>query len=136
VKNNNCFSCLNHLEKEGVLAENTGWYHPCKFGIKNDGMNDIEKCEKYEPNQGFQMGGYYTHMHFEADPVYEISMDGEGQTNCLEWFIHGDGQFPSTDPEKWLNIHICDFRQIEEWVKFWGKELRRRGWISKDTEEG
>ena len=65
MNNNNCFDCLNH--GEGELAENTGWYRLCKFGIENNGLQEIEKCEKYEPNVGFQIGGYYTHMHFEGE---------------------------------------------------------------------
>jgi hypothetical protein len=56
-------------------------------------------------------------MHFEWDEP-----DG-----CLEWIIHGDGEFPSDDPKVWIQFHICDFKQIEEWIKVWGTELRKRG---------
>lgn len=38
MKNKQCFYCLNHADRE--LAENTGWYHKCKLGIKKDGMRD------------------------------------------------------------------------------------------------
>ena len=34
MKNNECFDCLNHLK--GESADNTGWYHPCKFGVVTD----------------------------------------------------------------------------------------------------
>ena len=115
MKNNECFNCLNHSGAE--LAENTGWYHKCKFGIENEGMGDVSACGRFEPNKGFQIGGYYTHMHFEQS--------GE----CLELVVHGDGEFPLDTPTEWLRFHICDFHQIEAWVEFWGKTLRNRGWI-------
>ena len=69
-------------------------------------------------NKGFQIGGYWNKMHFEDD--------GGG---CLKWHIHGDGQFPSDNESDWIEFHICDFTQIEEFVKFWGKELRKKGLI-------
>lgn len=119
MKNNECFYCLNH--GEGKPADNTGWYHPCKLGIENEGLREIEKCEKWKPNKGFQIGGYYSHMHFEFD---------ENNSNeCMEWVIHSDGEFPRDNPNEMIKFHICDFRQIEEWVKFWGKYLRERGAI-------
>lgn len=117
MKNNKCFYCLNH--GEGVAADNKGWYHPCKLGVENDGMQDITKCEKYMPNNGFQIGGYYSHMHFEQDE----------HEDCLTWVIHSDGEFPTDDEDAMTRFHICDFEQIERWVKFWGKELRKNGMI-------
>lgn len=119
MKNNNCFYCLN--AGKGVPAENTGWYHPCRLGIANEGLQDVKTCPKHAENRGFQIGGYYTHMHFEGDEP----------NGCLEWFIHGDGEFPKSDEKRseWIQFHICDFRQIEKWVEVWGAELRRRGLI-------
>lgn len=69
--------------------------------------------------QGFQIGGYYTHMWFEQDG------------DCLTWHIEGDGMFPT--PGRTIEFHICDFRQIEKFVKLWGRELRKRGWIAEAT---
>lgn len=63
MKNNNCFYCLNQCE--GQLAENTGWYYPCKLGIQNEGLQNVKECPSYSPNTGFQIGGYYSHIHFE-----------------------------------------------------------------------
>ena len=120
MKHNSCFDCLNHAK--GELAENTGWHHPCKLGIENEGLSDLSKCEKYEPNQGFQIGGYYTQMHFEGEPSRESNA-------CLEWVIHGNGEFPTKHPSEFLRFHLCDFTQLEEWVKFWGIELRKRGLV-------
>lgn len=115
MENNNCFDCLNHDKNNQILAENRGWYSPCKFGFKNENLVKIESCKKYKPNKGFQIGGYYTHMHFEADG------------DCLEWYIHSDGEFPNDNNH--IVFHICDFKQIEEWVKFWGEYLRKKGLI-------
>lgn len=117
MKNNNCFYCLNHNAGKGVLAENTGWYHQCTLGIKNEDLQEVEKCPSYKPNKGFQIGGYYTHM--------DIKPHGD----CLIWTIHGDGEFPKTDPSEFIELHICDFEQIEYFVEFWGKHLREKGII-------
>lgn len=122
MKNNDCFYCLNH--SDGERAENNGWYHSCKLGILNDGLKDIHKCEKYLPNKGFQIGGYYSHMHFDY-------IDGESNP-CMDWIIHSDGEFPRDERNEMLVFHICDFRQIEEWVQFWGKYLRDQGVIVDD----
>ena len=75
-------------------------------------------------DRGFQIGGYYTDMDFEIDN-YCTDMDP-----CLRWLIFSDGEFPRDAAE--IEFHICDFRQIERWVKYWGKELRKRGWITED----
>lgn len=125
MKSNECFNCLNH--SDGKLAENKGWYHPCKLGITNEGLQDCTTCPSYGMNSGFQIGGYYTHMHFEAN--------GSEPNGCLEWIIHGDGEFPKSDPSEFIKFHICDFRQIEEWVKEWGIELRKRGLVVDDNND-
>ena len=119
MKNNKCFYCLNHAE--GITAENTGWYHPCKLGIKNENLHNIKNCPKWEPNNGFQIGGYYSHMHFKFDK--------NNPNDCMEWIIHSDGNFPTDNPKEMICFHICDFRAIEEWVNFWGKYLRKCGAI-------
>ena len=121
MRNNECFYCLNH--GDGEAAENTGWYHHCKFGIENEDLQEVEKCPKWEPNKGFQIGGYYSHMHFEFD---------ENTDNCIEWIIHSDGEFPTDNPKEMIRFHICEFQQIENWVNFWGKYLREKGVISDD----
>ena len=124
MKNNECFYCLNHLLDKGVFAENTGWYHPCKFGISNEGLQDIESCPRYEPNRGFQIGGYYTHMYFEYNK--------NKANDCMEWVICSDGKFPRTNEDEFIRFHICDFRQIEEWVRFWGDYFRKIGVVVGD----
>lgn len=123
MKVNNCFYCLNADHKNGINVDGEpGWYYPCNLDIENQGLENISSCEKYSMNHGFQMGGYYTHMHFEIDGC------------CLQWVIHGDGENPKNDKNDWSRVHICDFRQIEEWVKVWGKELRARGWINEEND--
>jgi hypothetical protein len=122
MKSNECFDCLN--QGKGILAENDGWYHPCKFGHKNEGLKDIATCEDYSPNKGFQIGGYYSHMHFEYEK--------DAGDQCVEWIIHSDGKFPTDKEEDFIKFHICDFTQIEEFVKFWGKKLREDGVIAVD----
>ena len=130
MKNNDCFYCLNHDSNGSTLAENTGWYHPCKFGIENEDMkiDVVKKCEKYFPNVGFQIGGYYSHVHFEIDGK---KPDKDGYNPCLEMVIHSDGVFPKEDPDEMTYWHICDFEQLEEFVEFWGRYLRKKGVISK-----
>jgi hypothetical protein len=117
MKNNNCFYCVN--AKQGEPAENTGWYHPCSLDHFNEDMQKIEQCPDYYPCNGFQMGGHYTHTHFECS----------GPGECMMLYIHGDLEFPQSDPRNWLKIHICEFQQIEQWVKFWGGFLRSRGLV-------
>ena len=111
MKNNNCFYCLNH--KEGQLADNTGWYHPCKLNIKNEGIQNVKECPSYSPNIGFQIGGYYSHIHFE----YNKDLPND----CMEMIIHSDGEFPTDDTDKQIQLHICDFKQLEQFVKEWGE---------------
>lgn len=133
-KANACWYCKNVCNSR---AEMPGWSHDCKLGIDNTGFDDTKKiaeqCNKFDPRKGFQMGGYYTHMWFEysgTPPSEGGEIDG-----CLEWVIQGDLEFPIPDDEperEPIKIHICDFTQIENWVSFWGKELRKRGWVSDD----
>ena len=120
MKNNNCFNCLHHLD--GELAKNTGWYLPCKFGIENEGLKNIKDCPSFEPNTGFQIGGYYSHIHFEYDKNIP--------NHCMEMIIHSDGGFATEDKEKQIQLHICDFRQLEHFVKEWGEYLRKIGAVN------
>lgn len=121
MKNNRCFDCLNHGEM--IAAENNGWYNECKLNVENNGMENIEECEHYFPCNGFQIGGYYSHVHFE--------FESEECNDCMEMILHSDGEFPTDDPSKMLRLHLCDFRQLEKFVKFWGKYFRKKG-IVKD----
>lgn len=123
-----CFYCNNseylhqHVEKDGK-------FYPQYKCRKNLSMpdhqyprSDVEivlECPGGDPRYGFQIGGYYTHMWFERDEP----------NSCLEWMIASDGEFPSQNGEPEISFHICNFKQIERFVEFWGKELRRRGWI-------
>ena len=86
----------------------------------------VVECPGGEPQEGFQIGGYYSHMWFERQDQLEAN-------GCLEWMICSDGEFPSDTPE--TQFHLCDFRQLEQFVAFWGKELRRRGWVSDEGDD-
>jgi len=72
-----------------------------------------------DENPGFSIGGYYSHIWFERDG------------DCLTVRIGSNGDFPR-DGDEAAEFHICDFTQIEKCVLFWGKELRRRGWVEDD----
>jgi hypothetical protein len=109
---------------EGIPADNTGWYHPCNLGIPNDGLKDVKSCKKYSPNKGFKIGGYYSHVHFEYDK--------KTKNPCMEMIVHSDGQFPTDDRSEMIQFHICDFRQLEDFVKEWGSYFRRLGIIDYD----
>lgn len=121
MKKNECFDCLNR--GKGIIA-NPGWYHSCKLGIENDGMKEITQCVSYKPNNGFQIGGYYSHTHFEFDK--------DNSDSCMELYIHSDGEFPRDEEKEFIQFHICDFRQIEDWVLFWGKYLREAGVVTDE----
>lgn len=121
MKNNDCFNCLNC--GEGKLAENTGWYHPCKLNIENEGLKNVKECKSYSPNKGFQIGGYYSHIHFEYNK--------EKVDECMEMIIHSDGEFPKEDSEYQIKFHICNFKQLEDFVKEWGEYFRTIGVVSK-----
>ena len=70
---------------------------------------------------GFQIGGYHSNTHFVCN--------GSEPGCCLELFLHSDGEFPTDKEEEMIQLHICDFKQIERWVKFWGEVLRQKGVI-------
>jgi len=123
MKNNDCFYCIHY--KDGEIAENNGWYHPCGIGIQNEGLKNIKECENYSPNTGFQIGGYYSHIHFEFDK--------DNPDSCMEMTIHSDGEFPTEETEKQIQFHICDFKQLESFVKEWGDYLRKVGAVSQDN---
>lgn len=117
-----CFYCRHHTNGR---IEESGWSYDCKLGIdnrdKNGYVEDVIACEKGAPQIGFQIGGYYTHMWFESN---------DNDTDpCLEWIICSDGQFPVDDDKDGIGFHVCGFYQLEHFVEFWGKELRRKGII-------
>lgn len=120
MSNQACFYCRNAINGR-VTAP--GWTYDCTKGINNKkmdgGVEQALTCPECDLRLGFQIGGYYTHMYFERDGT------------CLEWHISSDGEFPITDEDnrESMNLHVCDFEQIEIFVKVWGAELRRRGWI-------
>lgn len=128
MKGDACFHCKHqinahvHTVVENGRERSNGWWYDCALDLPNEHLNGGVKiamtCPSCDPMEGFQMGGYYTHMWFEDDG------------GCLEWVIQGNGEFPTElgDETKQLRFHICDFTQIEQFVKFWGKELRKRGW--------
>ncbi len=127
-----CWYCRNVCNTRN---DGSGWTHDCKLGIDNTGFDDVsklaEQCKSFDMRKGFQMGGYYTHMWFEYDGT--LPEEGGAADGCMNWVIQGDLEFPIQDEDTQsepMRIHICDFEQIEEWVAFWGKELRRRGWVS------
>ena len=122
MKVNKCFDCINHdPEDHDNVKDEPGWYHGCKLKIPNEGLKSIIDCKSYEPNKGFQIGGYYSQVHFEL---------GSKEPNpCMEMFIHSDGEFVTHDESEMMQFHLCDFRQLEDWVKFWGDHFRKKGVI-------
>lgn len=121
MKNNECFDCLNH--GKGFFAENTGWYHQCKHGIENEGLQNVKECKKYSPNTGFQIGGYYSFVHFEFNKTKV--------NDCMEMIIHSNGEFPTEVAAEQIQLHICNFKQLEHFVKEWGMYFRKIG-VVKD----
>lgn len=123
-----CFFCRNSINSR-PNPDGVGWIHDCKLGLDNPHppaagarkFEDVLQCPGASPRWGFQIGGYYTHMWLEQDG------------DCLTWYIEGDGMFPT--PGKTMNFHICDFKQIERFVRLWGQELRKRGWVDDDEGE-
>lgn len=121
-----CFMCRNAISRPDIYVERSGggFHHQfsCKVALPMPNC-DVDRpdeeivasCSGGKPCLGFQIGGYYSHMWFEADGA------------CLAWSICSDGDFPTDKPE--FVFHICDFKQIERFVDFWGKELRRRGLV-------
>ena len=126
AKGSGCFNCRHHTNGR---IEVPGWSYDCQLGIVNDHImerEDCRLCPHFSPNIGFQIGGYYTHMWFTRDG------------DCLNWHIQGDGQNPIAEEDQSrqpLEFHLCEFEQLESFVKFWGEELRRRGWVGTDDEE-
>lgn len=132
-----CFYCRNSIKltKNPEEASRTGWRYDCKFGIDNTEMKgDLEsimECPEADPRWGFQLGGHYCHMYFEPDG---LSPDDGGLPNpCLRWYIKGHFEWDEIQGGL-QSLHICDFRQIEYFVEAWGRELRRRGWITDEEE--
>jgi hypothetical protein len=115
---------------EGVLVprEGGGFHHQYSC---NENVHPIPKakepCSKKDPRIGFQIGGYHSHMWFERHDYSEVN-------DCVNWMIASDGDLPTKDGSAEIQFHLSDFRQLEEFVKFWGKELRQRGWVSDEQE--
>ncbi len=119
-KGSSCFDCeYNH---NGRIVE-LGWSYDCSKGVDNSKMNngieDVIKCKQSSPQVGFQIGGYYSHM--------TIKKDGD----CLEWYIKSDGEFPND--KTGISFHICDFEQIENFVKFWRKQIDNNRLIDMES---
>ena len=114
-KGKSCFYCENHFNAH---IEKPGWSHDCKEGIDNSNLNngieDVVNCPKGKPQFGFQIGGYYTHMVFQKN------------SECLTWIIKSDGCFPTDDENEQIKFHVCNFKQIERFVEFWGNYLRKK----------
>lgn len=129
-----CFYCRNHRDQRPHQS-GTGWAVSCKRGLDTEKVADspegVLACEKGDVQFGFQIGGYYRHMHFDGEAPQDLG-DGATLGGCLELHIEGDAEFPQNGE---MQFHLCDFHQLEEWVAFWGKELRRRGWIVDEPEE-
>ena len=131
-----CFHCRCGKHEDQMVPRAGGGFHhqfTCSKGLpmpsSGSGKSDVElvvECPGGEPQEGFQIGGYYSHMWFERQDQLEAN-------GCLEWMICSDGEFPSDTPE--TQFHLCDFRQLEQFVAFWGKELRRRGWVSDEGDD-
>lgn len=41
-----------------------------------------------------------------------------------------DGEFPTEEPDRQLRFHICDFRQLEHFVKEWSEYFRKTGVVT------
>ncbi len=129
LKGTACSYCSHSINGKVTVGE--GWSFDCDLGIDNSQINGgpekVMECPKADLRFGFQIGGYFSYMYFER---------GDGVPNdCIEWILGSDGEFPTEDKEKSIQFHICDFRQIEKFVAVWGKELRRRGWVT-DEDDG
>lgn len=121
-KGSGCFKCRNSCNPK--VEQGAGWSYDCKLGIDNikiNSMKDVVKCEHGAPRLGFQVGGYYSHMWFDVEP----------EEGCLEWVICSDGDFPEDNPDAFIRFHICDFEQIETFIKFWRSELERQGLLPR-----
>lgn len=125
AKGPGCFYCKWH--SEGVINE-PGWAFKCTKGLDNSKIqtiDDVLTCPQGRPVQGFQIGGYYTHMEL-VDPDAGIPKE-KRNNSCLEWLIWSDGEFPrglpAKDPPE-IRFHLCDFGQLVEFVEFWKKALK------------
>lgn len=122
----NCFDCRKHITLP--FDQKEGWRYQCKEGRETKGANPMT-CPGGDVQRGFQIGGYYSHMWFETEG--STVAEGANHDPCLNWMIASDGEFPTENGEVGIEFHLCDFTQIERWVAFWGKELRKRGWITE-----
>jgi hypothetical protein len=132
-----CFACRNSRRSDKHVPREGGGFHHQYWCVKGFAMPDsdplqsdadqVVKCAGGDPREGFQIGGYYSHMWFERK--------SEEPNACLDWMIASNGEFPTADDSAGIKFHICDFRQIERFVAFWGKELRRRGWVTSSENE-
>lgn len=128
-----CFHCRHAIQRSSVTVprEGGGFHHQysCSKGLpmpsSSPDISDadiVSACPGGAPTEGFQIGGYYSHMWFESE--------NNSPDDCLTWVIGSDGEFPTIEKEKRIELHVCDFRQIERFVAFWGRELRKRGVIT------
>lgn len=129
-----CFHCRNHCD-DRPHPSGIGWAYSCRHGLDTEQVPDspdgVLACSKGDVQYGFQIGGYYRHMYFEGEPPVFLG-GGCRLGGCLDLHIQGDAEFPQG---KDIELELCEFQQLEEWVKFWGKELRRRGWVVDEPEE-
>ena len=117
-----CFHCRHSIEKTDLTLH--GRLYTCQKGhqlLKSESPYDVANCPDGAPQFGFQIGGYWSHMWFEKSSPHNT---------CLEWIICNNGDHPTSEPS--TQIHICDFKQLENFVAFWGKYLREKGCIEND----
>lgn len=129
-----CFYCRNYLNAR-ANPDGPGWVYDCRLGLDTSTIaynpEAVTACPSGDVQLGFQIGGYYRHMWFDGETPVFI---GGGATigGCLDLHIQGDAEFPQGES---MEFHLCEFQQLEEWVAFWGKELRRRGWVVDEPVE-
>ena len=133
-----CWKCRNSREVEAktinsLLGPNDNGSRCGKGHTHTEPMTleSCEQCPDFAPRVGFQVGGYYSHMWFE-----QIGKD------CLEWIMQTDGDFPIHDDDnpngrQPLQLHLCGFQQLEAFVNFWGRWLRKHHpeHFDQETEE-
>lgn len=109
IKGSACFYCENSIQGSDGFT--------CELELDNShldgGINTAILCENVSLQYGFKIWDRYTHM--------TIKKDG----HCLEWNIKGDGRDPQELPENQLFLHICDFEELEKFVKFWREQIDR-----------
>lgn len=132
MKGSACFYCQHSTNRRPDVI---GWKYDCQFHLENTEMNggveDVIACSHGVPRVGFQIGGYYSHMWFEPEIHHNTPEPGQ----CLRWIIASDGQFPTDDPDNMIEFHICDFEQLERFVRFWREELERKGLLNPRNED-